>query len=307
MGPKSYHTAPCIVYSYRMILLALALSCLQDEAVELRWTYVKGDVLRYRMTQRVSSDAGGTPVRQQMSTTMALEVGEVDAKGAVTVQARYEAVAARASGIQEYDYDSEKDKEPPDEPAARMMSKLVGQSFTMRLGADGKVLEVRGYDQVIEAMSKGVGDDEAARERARRALGQMFSDDAFKSRMQQLAPPLPGGKVKKGDTWSNDFSIRLPLVGGVTYKIRSKLADLKDGEAAIEQEIQVEFKGGDDKENPLAGQVEAKDAKGKSSCVFSIARGRFVSQKAEIDMLLVMGKTSVPVHVETELKLLEKK
>ncbi len=307
MGGKSYHTARRVVYSYLMILLALALSCLQDDAVELRWTYVKGDVLRYKMTQRVSSDAGGTPVRQQMSTTMALEVKEVDAQGAVTVRALYEAVAARASGIQEYDYDSEKDKEPPDEPAARMMSKLVGQSFSMRLGADGKVLEVGGYDKVIEAMSRGVGDDEAARERARRALGQMFSDEAFKSRMQQLAPPLPAGKVKKGDTWSNDFSIKMPIVDRVTYKIRSKLADVKDGNALIDQEIQVEFKGGDDKENPLSGQVEAKDAKGKSSCVFSIARGRFVSQKAAIDMVLVMGKSSVPVHVETELQLLEKK
>ena len=298
-----------------MILLALMLSCAsagpsaggQAEPVELRWTYVTGDILRYRMTQRVSSDAGGTPVRQQMSTTMALEVKEVDATGAVTVRALYEAVAARASGIQEYDYYSEKDKEPPDEPAARMMSKLVGQSFSMRLGPDGKVLDVRGYDRVIEAMSKGVGDDEATRERARQALGQMFSDEAFKSRMQQLAPPLPTEKVKKGDAWSNEFSVRLPLVDRVVYKIRSKLSDVKDGNALIDQEIQVEFKGGDDKENPLAGQIEAKEAKGKSACVFSIARGRFLSQKAAIDMVLVMGKSSVPVHVETELLLLEKK
>ena len=48
--------------------------------------------------------------------------------------------------------------------------------------------------------------DDGAREKARQALGPMFSDEAFKSRMQQLAPPLPWGKVKKGGTWSNDDS-----------------------------------------------------------------------------------------------------
>jgi hypothetical protein len=290
-----------------MMLVALALACLQDAPVELRWKYAKGEVLRYAMIQRVSTDAGGVPVRQQMSTTVALEVTDVDGAGTVTLRALYEAVAARASGIQEYDYDSEKDKEPPDDPAARMMATLVGQSFTLRMGADGKVLEVQGYDKVADLMSRAVPGDDAARERARQALGQMFSDEAFKSRMQQLAPPLPEGKVRKGDSWSNDFSIVLPLVGRVTYRTRSKLAGVNDGDAAIDQEIQIEFKGGDDPDHPLAGQVEAKEAKGKSSCVFSIARGRMVSQKSAIDLVLVMGKTSVPVHAEMELKLLGKK
>ncbi len=289
-----------------MLLVAMALSCLQDDPVELRWRYAKGDVLRYAMIQRVSTDAGGVPVRQQVS-TLAFEVTDVGPTGTVTLRALYEAVAARASGIQEYDFDSEKDKEPPDDPAARMMATLVGQSFTLRMGADGKVLEVKGYDKVADAMSRAVAGDDAAKERARQALGQMFSDEAFRSRMQQLAPPLPEGKVRKGDSWSNDFSISLPLVGRVNYGIRSRLAGVNDGDAAIEQEIRLEFKGGDDRDNPLAGQVEAKDARGKSNCVFSIARGRIVSQKAAIDMVLVMGKTSVPVHAETELKLLGKK
>ena len=179
-----------------VLWLALAL-LLQDDGVELRWKYPKGETIRYRMSQKVSSEVNGTPVRQQMATTVALAVKDVDEKGVVTLEARYEAVAARASGVQEYDYDSEKDKEPPDDPAARMMSKLVGQSFGLTMSAAGKVLEVKGYEKLVEAMSRGVADDEAGRERARQALAQMFSDEAFKSRMQQLAPPLPEGRLKK--------------------------------------------------------------------------------------------------------------
>jgi len=294
-----------------VLILALALSCLpavQDGAVELRWTFIKGDVLRYRMTQRVSTDANGVPVRQQMTTTMALEVLEVDGKGAATIRAVYEAVAGRSSGVQEYDYDSEKDKEPPDDPAARLLSKLTGQSFTMTMGSDGKVLDVRGYDKLVDAMAAGLtGESEAAREKAKQALRQSYSDEAFRSRMQQLAPALPAGRVKAGESWSNDFTIRLPVVDRVTYKIRSTLAELKGGEARIDQEIAVEFKGSEDRENPAAAQVEAKEAKGKSTCVFGLSPGRFISQKATVDLTLAMGKTTVPVHVETELTLLPKK
>jgi len=287
-----------------MVFLALAL-LLQDDGVELRWKYQKGETIRYRMAQKVSSEVNGTPVRQQMATTVALAVKDVDAKGVVTIEARYEAVAARASGVQEYDYDSEKDKEPPDDPAARMMSKLVGQSFGLTMSATGKVLEVKGYEKLVEAMSRGVADDEAGRERARQALAQMFSDEAFKSRMQQLAPPLPEGRVRKGDAWSGDFTLKMPVVGAVRYVLRSKLADVAGGDALIDQEIKVEFKP--DPETPLAEQVQVRDAKGKSSAVFSVAQGRFVSQKAAVDMVLVAGKATVPVRVETELKLLEKK
>jgi hypothetical protein len=276
----------------------------QDEVV-LQWKYQKGETIRYRMSQKVSSDANGTPVRQEIATTMSLEVNEVDATSVVTLVARYEAVAARASGIQEYDYDSEKDKEPPDEPAAKMLSKLVGQSFTMRMGPDGKVLDVRGCEKLVEAMSQGLGENEAAREKARQALRQMFSDEAFKSRMQQLVPPVPQGAVKKGGSWSSDFTIKLPIVGDVAYGIRSTLSDVKDGEARIDQVIQVEFKGGGDR--PLAEQIEVKDAKGKSTAVFSIAQGRFLSQKASVEMTLIAPRSRIPVRVETELKLLEKK
>ena len=287
-----------------VLWLALAL-LLQDDGVELRWKYPKGETIRYRMSQKVSSEVNGTPVRQQMATTVALAVKDVDEKGVVTLEARYEAVAARASGVQEYDYDSEKDKEPPDDPAARMMSKLVGQSFGLTMSAAGKVLEVKGYEKLVEAMSRGVADDEAGRERARQALAQMFSDEAFKSRMQQLAPPLPEGRLKKGDGWSGDFTIRMPVVGTVRYVLRSKLADVAGGDALIDQEIKVEFKA--DPETPLSEQVQVRDAKGKSTAVFSVARGRFVSQKAAVEMVLVAGKSTVPVRVETELTLLEKK
>jgi hypothetical protein len=110
--------------------------------------------------------------------------------------------------------------------------------------------------------------------------------------------------VKKGETWSTQVALRLPLVDRVTYQIRSRLAEVKDGQARIEQDIAIEFNRADDPDHPLAGQIEAKEAKGMSTCLFTMTPGRCASQKGAIDLALDIGKTRVPVHVETELLLL---
>lgn len=285
--------------------LALLLAA-QDGKVDLRWKYQKGQELRYKTVQKTATEAAGNTIQQEMSTTFAMNVDDVDDKGLATLTCKYDAVAIKMAGLQELDYDSEKDKEAPDEPMAQMMSKLVGQSFTMKMTPSGKVTDVKGFDKILEAMMKGAG-GEAEQEMARQMMKQMFSDDAFKSMMQQMSPPLPEEKVGKGDTWSNEFTLKMPFLGAMKFGIKSKLNDIKEKNAHIDQDLKIELKPDDKDENPLAGLVELKDAKGKSTCVFSLERGLFLSQKATMEMTLAAGGQEMPVKTETELKLVEKK
>jgi len=285
--------------------LALLLSA-QDEKLELRWKYQKGQELRYKTTQKTATEAAGSSIKQEMSTTFAMKVDEVDEKGLATLTCKYDAVAIKMSGFQELDYDSEKDKEAPDEPMALMMSKLVGQSFVMKMTPSGRVTDVKGFDKILEAMMKAAGED-ADQEMARQMMKQMFSDDAFKSMMQQMSPPLPEEKVGKGDTWSNEFTLKMPILGSMKFGIKSKLNDIKEKNAVIDQDVKIELKADEKDENPLAGLIELKDAKGKSSCVFSLERGLFLSQKATMEMTIAAGGQEMPVKTESELRLIEKK
>jgi hypothetical protein len=282
------------------LALLLSAATAQDGTTDLRWKFQKDQELLYKSTQKTSMVAGGQGIKQEMSTTISMTVTEVDEKGAGTITARYVALSAKSEGPQEYDYDSEKDKEAPTEPPLSLMARLVGQSFTLKMSASGRVLEVKGFDKILDTMVKG--DENAAA-----MMKQMFSDEAYKGMMQQMTPPLPEGKVAKGATWANDFSIKMPFLGNIKFCMNSTLTDIKDQNALVDQEITIELKPGDDKDNPMAGMVEIKNSKGKSTSVFSIERGCFLSQKGRMEMTLSAGGQEMPLLTESEFTLVEKK
>jgi len=291
-----------------MKLLAAALLCalpVQDK-VELRWKWQKGQELVYKSSQKTLLEFGGQPMDQQMGYTYSMTVTEVSDAGEATITVKYLAVATKGIGPGgEFEYDSEKDKEAPaDGSPAAMQAKMVGQSFTMKMTALGRVTDVKGYDKVLEAMMKGGGDENPA---LKGQLKQMFNNETFKGMMQQMAPPLPEGKVAKGDGWDNNFVVKMPMIGGMTFGIKAKLADVQDNNAQIEQEIKVDLKGEDNKDNPLAGFVEIKDGKGKASAVFSLEKGCFVSQKSTMEMKIAIQGNEMPMKTIVELKLLPKK
>ena len=298
------------------VLTAAALLCLSgaapfspalaqdDVKVELRWKWQKGQELIYKSVQKTALEVGGQAMDQHMGYTYSLTVTDVAESGEATITVKYLAVVTKGVGpAGEYDYDSEKDKEPPADGPAAMQARMVGQSFTMKMTPTGKVTDVQGYDKVLEAMTKGAGEEAAA---ARAQLKQMFNNDTFKGMMQQMAPPLPDGKVGKGDTWDNQFIVKMPMVGGMTFTLKSTLADIKDNNVQISQDIKVELKGGD-KDNPLAGLVEIKDGKGKATSVYSIERGCFLSQKSTMDMTISVQGQSMPMKTAVELTLVSRK
>jgi len=279
------------------LLLTLCAPATQEK-VELRWKWQKGQELVYRSQQKTLLELLGQPIEQQMAYKYSLTVTDVSDKGETTLQVKYLAVATKGSGPQgEFDYDSEKDKEAPTEGPAAMQARMVGQSFTMKMNALGRVTDVKGYDKVLEAMLKG--------EEPNPQLKQMFSNDSFKGMMQQMAPPLPEAKVGKGDPWETDFEVKMPMIGGMKFTQNSKLTDLKEGNAHIDQDIKVELSKGDP-DNPFAGLVALKDAVGKASAVFSVEKGCFVSQKSAMEMKIVVLAQEMPMKTVVELKLISR-
>jgi len=283
--------------------LLLALPLAQDK-VELRWKWEKGQEYVYKSSQKTLLEFGGQPMDQQMGYKYSLTVAGVAESGEATITVKYLAVVTKGTGpTGEYDYDSEKDKEVPTEGPAAMQAKMVGQSFTMKMTPAGRVTDVQGYDKVLEAMTKGDGEENAA---MRAQLKQMFNNETFKGMMQQMAPPLPDQKVGKGDTWANDFTVKMPMIGGMMFTMKSTLADLKENNAQIDQDIKIELKGGD-KDNPLAGLIEMKDAKGKASAVYSVDKGCFLSQKSAMEMKLAVQGMEMPMKTSVELTLVSRK
>jgi len=283
---------------------ALLLPLLTQDKVDLRWKWQKGQEYVYKSSQKTMMEFGGQPMDQQMGYTYSMTVTDVSDAGEATIQVKYIAVVTKGVGPQgEFEYDSERDKEAPQEGPAALQARMVGQSFTMKMNPLGRVTDVKGYDKVLDAMIKGAGEEAAP---MKMQLKQMFNNDTFKGMMQQMAPPLPEEKVAQGDKWANDFVVKMPMLGGMKFAMKAALAGIQDGDATIEQEVKISI-AGENNDNPLAGLMEIKDGTVKASALFSIEKGCYLSQKSALEMTISAGGTEMPMKSIVELKLVPKK
>jgi hypothetical protein len=288
----------------KLLSAAFLLLAFPQDKVELRWKWQKGLELVYQSSNRTLMQFGGRPIDQQMGYTYSMTVTNLSESGEATILVKYLAVVAKGAGPGgDFAYDSEKDKEPPAEGPAAMQARMIGQSFTMTMNALGRITEVKGYDKVLEAMMKDLGDDAGP---MKMQLKQMFNNDIFKGMMQRMAPPLPEGKVGKGDTWTDDFVVKMPMLGGMKFAMKATLAGVEDGKASIDQDVQIGLVG-ETNDNPLAGLMEIKDGAVKGTAVFSIEKGCYLSQKSTLDMKIGAGGTEMPMKSILELKLVIKK
>jgi len=285
------------------MILAAALLLSAQEKVELKWTFEKGRELTYKQTQKQTLEIFGSAMEQETSQIQGWKVTDVAGDGTATIETTCLAVAMKASGAMEFEYDSDKDKELPENPQVRMMAKMVGKTFTIKMTPKGKILESKGVDALLDDMLKEFGDDAGP---MREMLKQMLSDDTMKSSMQQMAPMLPQAPVAKGDKWKDEFTLKFPMIGGMKFVVASTLKDVEAGEAKVEQDWTIELKGGDDNENPLGAAFKITDSKGKARLSFALEKGHFVSQQIEMDMTMEANGQAIPVKTRSEMKLVER-
>jgi hypothetical protein len=168
----------------------------------------------------------------------------------------------------------------------------------------GEVLEVRGFDKILEDMVRAAGgaQEEAL---AHQLFKQMFTNAIMKARLQLMSTGLPPGPVRPGQDWENLLKLRLPIVGVARFRGKSRVVALKDGDASIEQDLKVDGVE-DDPNNPLAGLYTLAGKKLESKSVFATAAGCFRSVRLDLNLDLGTPGQSVPIRLAMDLELLPK-
>ncbi len=214
-------------------------------------TYHTLNDIKMNMLQKVM----GQEMPMKMNMMLGLSFNVLDSqKDVYNLEAKYSYLGTNVSMMgQDYIMASDADLSSPPN---KLMAAMVNVPFTMKVKSNGDVLEVVGYEKVLEAMKNALPDSPSTKEFEKSYSKEQISQN-FKSTFFAI-PPKP---VKIGETWnaifisknndidiSNNMTCKLEAVEGDVYKI-SYVGDLiaKEGTSMEREGMKMKVKKMDGK------------------------------------------------------------
>lgn len=281
----------------------VALDALQQQAT-LRHRWTKGDTLRYRTTQDVSTVVSGLPggmpditMKQTMVQVLTSTIQDVAADGAATMQQVIEAMKVEMdTPMGKSGYDSASQASATDPPSALMkdmLSGLLGQAYTVVLSPTGSLQKIEGFSALVEKMFKAVPQDPAG-VAITNAFKGMFSDESMRNMIGQGFAAMPEQSLKVGDSWNTQTTMKNPMLGGVTTAILCTLKSLEgsgvDQSATIATQLTLkQDPSSPAPPNPMGLTMQMADSTGDGEMLFDVGRGRLIRSTARTTMPMRMS------------------
>jgi hypothetical protein len=104
----------------------------------------------------------------------------------------------------------------------RVFAGIKGKEFTMKVNEEGKVLEVSGFDQIINGMVDSIAMDEDTKMQVRASLQDQFNEQAVKDQFGQVFTIFPSKEIKVGDSWEKILQMggRMPAQYTTRYTVK---------------------------------------------------------------------------------------
>jgi hypothetical protein len=211
----------------------------QDATLRYRW--VKGDEVRYRLSQQSSTTMSGLPGVGEMTADQSIVqvvrvvVQDVAADGTATLRETFESIRLEAnSPAGKTVFDStlpDKPTEPAAATMAAMASAMIGESVTVVMAPTGGTTKVEGMTAILEKAMKALPPGPATAmvaQQMRAGLG----DEAIRGIIEQGFGMFPERTLKAGDTWTTQSDMTNPLVGRMTA-VRTYRLDALDGQSGV--------------------------------------------------------------------------
>jgi hypothetical protein len=274
------------------ILLTAALAAAQQpesrarDGVKIEWRFRQGDAFRYRVTQLAKQEIIGSPSKVSGDASVQLvlrfDVLEADANGAL-LRARYEATRVKmttpAGTAMEFDSTKPAEQRRGDSVYSVMLAAALGQEFSFRADALGRVRDLTGGDAIVERMIAVLG-NHPAKGTTREALLQSFGDPALTRTLDVLFAVVPSALVRVGEAWGGAVEWPLAQFGRlrIDRKFTLRRFETVKGEGQAKADLRLAPALVVDAAGPLARQydVETLEASGSGDLVFGLASGRAV-------------------------------
>jgi hypothetical protein len=220
----------------------------KNETAAFTFNLQKGKVYDYNMDFDMEQEMQGQKVSTKMESDYSIEVTDDDGK-LKTLKATYDRIALNASlPGRTIEADSDKvdtsNKEAIEEPGYlmnAMFGALKGKSFTMKVDKEGKVMEVKGMNEIAQAMISGLNIKEELKPMAQQAFSQQFNEQNIKDMFSQSFNIFPNKPVKVGDTWEKmiNGTAAMPMNMTTVYTVKS----IDDNMVTLSANSKMDFTG----------------------------------------------------------------
>ena len=104
----------------------------------------------------------------------------------------------------------------------RVFAGIKEKEFTMKVDAEGKVLEVSGFEKIINGMIDSIGAGEDIKMQMRASLQDQFNEQAIKDQFAQVFTIFPNKEIKVGDSWEKTLQMggRMPAKYITKYTVK---------------------------------------------------------------------------------------
>lgn len=311
----------------RILTVALAISTgvygVATEAVPqqvtLRYAWTKGETIRYRTTQEISSVISGLPggmpdvtVTQTMAQVLASTVEDVAADGTATLKQLIESVKIDMNTpMQKISYDSASPDAASgggDAVMKNMLSGIVGEPYTVVLAATGSVQKIEGVAALMEKMFKSLPQDPSGAMMSNTMRG-MFSEDAMRNMMGQSFAVMPEKPVGIGETWTNETTVKNPMLGDLTTALASTLKSVDGSGAGRAATITTKLAirksaSGPSPTNPMGFTMDIGESTGEGDLLFDMNKGRILRTAMRSVMPMTMSGSApdgTAVNMKTDV------
>lgn len=143
--------------------------------------------------------------------------------------------------------------EKPDEQDvfSMILSKMIGKTFKVKMAKDGKVIEVKNIEPMIESLFEDFSDiPEDQLQQLKNQINKSYGAEAFRGNIEMVTAIFPENPVKKGEKWTIKTNLESGMSALMTteYKFAESTTDyaMIEGVSVIEttdKDVYVESNG----------------------------------------------------------------
>lgn len=285
-----------------LLILTSVLSCTAQQ-YDLKLNLKKGQHYKQSMItdMKLNQSVGGQEmtINTKMQFEFTQSVKAINAKGEFELENEYSHIIVTMDVMgQTIKYDSDKKDESESEVAKMLsgsFSKILGKKFLVVLTPKGKVVEIKGFKQIMESLSKGTQDPNS-----KKMIEEMLDEHKLSSSFESYYHLFPENSVKVGDSWTqkNTVESMFPIDIATTYTLK----EVNNGVAKIIMTGDFTIKKDDYGSKGMTMKINFS---GKYNGFYDVDVNSGISNRAEINMPMtgtmeVMGM-EVPCTVNSTI------